>query len=162
MYLNPNGIVIPLGLLGIGVLFFWQKQTRRYFWFAFLIALLWTLFFRYEYIAENIFLFNRINLYPLVLWTLGLTLTPLVYENLPKRHRFALFLLLYWMLLWSVELFGQYALNVRLNADYPDLLGLGILHLPWFGQLFYVAVIPIFAVTMQMLDAIASGSGTRQ
>lgn len=152
MYLNSNSVLIALGLISLGVLYFWQKQSRRYIPFAFLIALLWTSFFRYEYVNDNLLLLNRINLFPLVLWTLSLTLAPLVYDRLPKRQRFAQFLALYWVILWTAEFFGQHALDVHLNSGYPDLLGLGVLHLPGFGQFFYVAVIPLFVLVIRAFD----------
>lgn len=142
--MNPNLTAILFGLVMLIFMYVKAPHTRRIMPWAFLIALTWTTFYRYEYSANNILLFNHINLFPLVLWTMGLTLATLIYDLMPKRVRFLSFVLVYWALLWGIESFGYYTLGIRLDSSYPDFFGTGVLHLPFYGQLFYVGIAPVF------------------
>ena len=143
--MNANLVAIIVGLLVLAGALWYAPRARRIVPFAFVIALFWTIAYRYEYVANNITLFGHINLYPLVLWTMGLTLATLVYDRMPKRHRFVAFVAVYWLFLWAVEAFGYYALGVRLNSNHADFFGTGVLHLPLYGQLFYIGITPVFA-----------------
>jgi len=144
-------VLILLALLGLLVAYIrYKEKVGQELVVAFLIALFWTSYFRYEYIGDNIFLFDKINLYPLALWTAGLVFLREVYERIPK-WRFLSITLIYWLMLGIVETVGYYALNVRLVDQYPSLLGLGIIHTSFISQIFYIAIGPVYILITDYL-----------
>ncbi len=114
------------------------KQTALAFLVALGISAIWTWFNTYEYIGTNMYLFNRINMFPFALWTIGLTLLFLVHENIRGRFRFLKTALFYLIALGILESFGYYVLNIRLNSNEPSLFNLGIIHAKPHMKLFYL------------------------
>ena len=105
---------------------------------------MWTSFNRYEYVGNNVFLFNQINVFPLVLWTLGLTLLYGIHINLKTRYPFFHAIAIYLIGLGIIEAVGYHVLNIRLNSDYPSLFGLGIIHAPLHMKIFYIVAGPVY------------------
>ncbi|MEK7500203.1 MAG: hypothetical protein AAB649_06415 [Patescibacteria group bacterium] len=128
-----------------------RKNTLHAFLLALGITLLWTFFNRYEYIGNNIFLFNTINVFPLVLWTLGLTILYIVHAHTKTRYPLLFITVFYLVCLSALEAFGYHVLNIRLNTSYPSLFNMGIIHAPVHMKVFYIVAGPVYIVLTKFL-----------
>ncbi|GMQ95080.1 MAG: hypothetical protein BMS9Abin13_190 [Patescibacteria group bacterium] len=142
-------ILLALGALTVAYVRYKEKIGQELV-VAFLIAFFWTSYYHYEYIGNNIFLLDKINLYPLVLWTGGLVFLREVYERIAK-WKFLSTVLLYWLVVVLIEAIGYYVLNIRLVTQYPDLFNLGIIHIPPVSQIFYIIIGPIYILVTDYL-----------
>jgi len=143
-------ILIIAGTLVFLALVFlhFKRRALQPFLLALAVAFLWTTYYRYEYIGENIFLFNRVNIYPFILWTAGLTLLGAVDIRLNPRAGWAAKSVVYFAALAVLETIGYHWLNVRLASNYTSLLDLGIIHAPPAMKAFYVLAGPVFVAVL--------------
>ena len=147
-------IVITITALAVMVITFLRHRRiiTLPFLLALLLALVWTSVYRYEYVSGNIFLFDRINLYPLVLWTVGLTqLWLIIHRHMPKRYRLLLSSLAYILFLGFFEAVAYHLLNIRLASNFTSLLDLGIIHAPPFMKVFYITAGPAYIAILDLL-----------
>ena len=128
-----------------------KKHAIIAFLTALCIATVWTWFNTYEYIGTNIYLFNRINIFPLALWTIGLTSLFVVHTNTKGRFRFLKTSLFYLFTLGILEAFGYYVLNIRLNSHEPSLFNLGIIHAKPHMKVFYVLAGPAYIALLHII-----------
>lgn len=128
-----------------------KSRTRVAFFAALCIAAAWTWFNTYEYVGSNTYIFDRINIFPFVLWTLGLTLLFLVHENTRGRFRFLKTALFYLIALGILETFGYYILNIRLNSNEPSLFNLGIIHAKPHMKFFYIVAGPAYIALLHSI-----------
>ncbi|MDA1169353.1 MAG: hypothetical protein O3A36_03375 [bacterium] len=128
-----------------------RKNTVYAFLLALCITIIWTSFNRYEYIGNNLYLFNTINVFPLVLWTIGLTILYTIHTNIKTKHPLIIITILYLVCLFALEAFGYYVLNIRLNSNYPSLFNMGIIHAPVHMKVFYVVIGPIYIMATDFL-----------
>lgn len=117
---------------------------------ALLFALIVTSYFIYKYTTLNIIV-GRINLFPLISWTTGLVLLREIYEKLKIKNKFLLISIIYIIALFILEYIGYYALQIRLNSNFPSLLGLGIMHAPIEMKLFYIFAGPVYILITNYL-----------
>ena len=117
---------------------------------AFLFSLIITSYYIYEYTKGNIFL-GRLNLFPLVSGTTALVFLREIYERVKTENRFVFTSLLYLTLLFLVEYIGYYLFEIRLNSNFPDLFGLGIIHAPVGMKFFYIFAGPIYLLVTDYL-----------
>ncbi len=122
------------------------KRPITSFFGALTVSTIWTFFNRYEYVGHNTFLFDKINVFPLVLWTVGLTLLYIVHTRKQTRYRLLFTTIFYLVAIALVEAFGYYILNIRLNSNEPSLLHTGIIHAPVHMQIFYVIAGPVYII----------------
>jgi len=149
--IDSKNIIIIIVLVALLVAYIrYKEKIGQELIIAFLITLFWTSFYNYEYIGGNVFLFGKINLYPLVLWTVGLVLMREIYKRIPKWRFFSI-MILYWLVLISIEFIGYYALDIRLVSQYPSLFNLGIIHAPLSAQIFYITAGPIYILLTDYL-----------
>lgn len=138
---------LVLTLICVGVLGWlyvrYKRDVGQEMTIAFLFGLFITAYHPYTYTTPNIFI-GEINLYPLVLWTLGLVLLREAYERLRMPNKFLVACLIYWSALFAIEYIGYYLLGIQLDSDYRSLLGLGIIHGPPVIYVFYLAAGPVF------------------
>jgi hypothetical protein len=145
--------IIVLVLLALPLLYIkYRQKIVAPAAIAFIIAFFWTLYFRYEYTNGNLFLFNRINIYPLILWTVGLTALHLLTVQAPKKHRLATGLITYFFVLALVESFGYHVFQIRLASNYTSLLGLGVIHAPLSMKIFYIFAGPLYLSLMNIYE----------
>ena len=151
-------IKLFLILLALGVIILlyvrYKKKIGQELIVAFLIALAWTLYYPYEYVGDSEYLIgNSINLYPLTLWTAGLVILREAYEHIQTARwlKFLYITLAYWFVLGLIEAFGYYTLGIRITPSYPSLFGIGILHNPFFAQIFYLTIGPIYLLITDYL-----------
>lgn len=116
---------------------------------ALLASVIWTTIYRYEYVGENIFLFSRVNIYPLVLWTCGLTGLYILQAHMVKKRSFLIIAMLYVALLFGFEAIGYYVLNIRLASNFPSLWNTGVIHGPAFLKLFYILAGPVYLLVLR-------------
>ena len=110
---------------------------------AFLIALLWVaLSGLYEYNRCNIWV-GSVNATPVLLWTTGLALVPVLARRLNLRTVRGV-ALLYWCGLVVIEYIGYYLLDIRRVAGDPGMFGSEIIHIPLFAYPFYILAGPLF------------------
>ncbi len=152
--------IIAFGALILisGLLLRYRQQLLRPTGLAFFMALAWTTYYRYEYVGSNIFLFDRINVYPLILWTTGPLLLAWGSLWLPRRWCFMVLLLLYYFFLAGIEVVGYYIFDIHLNSNYTSLLGLGVIHAPFIMKLFYVAAGPLYLYGLSLMEKVPTPS----
>lgn len=145
-------IIIIAGSLVLLVLLFarYKRTALVPFIFALLVATAWTSYYRYEYVNGNIFLFDQINVYPLILWTIGLTTLQLVHVGIKRRYGTIVTVILYLTVLATLEAIGYHVLGIRLVTNYTSLLGLGVIHAPPIMKVFYVLAGPAFVLLMRV------------
>ena len=131
----------------------YRKKIGQELIIAFIIAIAWTAYFPYKYVSNYDYFIGPINLYPLALWTAGLIILREVYENIQAAPwvKLLYITIIYWFILGLVEAFGYYALGIRSTPSYPSLLGIGILHNPFFAQIFYLTIGPIYLLITDYL-----------
>ena len=128
-----------------------NKDTLSAFLLALLLSAIWTYFNRYEYIGNNIYLFNTINIFPFAMWTLGFTTLYLLHTHVKALSTITRITIFYLISICLLEAFGYYVLNIRLNSHYPSLFGLGIIHAPVHMKVFYVVAGLVFIVLTKIL-----------
>ena len=161
-YLDTKLLIIAVALLGLIFLFVrYRHKILVPLLAALVIATLWSFYFRYEYTEANIFLFNRINIYPLVLWTTALTTLQLASSKLPHRYRLVVATILYLICLLAAEAIGYHLLNVRLTSRYTSLLNLGVIHAPTVMKTFYILAGPLFLVLISQINRLPRATAIR-
>ena len=153
-YIDTKLLILGLAIFVLVFLItrYRKKKTYLPLLLAFVLSAAWTSYFRYQYVDANWFLFGRINVYPIVLWTIGLTSLQLVSNELPKRNRLGVLIVLYLFCLMLFELIGYYLLNVRLATQYTSLLNLGIIHAPVPMKIFYIFAGPLYFLVLDRLE----------
>lgn len=136
-------ITIASALLLIILYICYKEKIGQEGVIALLFALVITSYYLYEYTTTNI-LIGRINLFPLLAWTVGLVILREIYEKLKTRHKFLLISLSYISALFLVEYMGFYIFKIQLNTDFPSLLRLGIIHAPLGMKFFYIFAGPLY------------------
>lgn len=129
------------------------KNTAYAFLLALFITILWTYFNKYEYVGNNVYLFNTLNVFPLVLWTIGLTILYIVHTTFKTKHPLLSITVFYLVCLFALEAIGYHILNIRLNSNYPSLFNMGIIHAPTHMKFFYVVIGPIYISITDFLIA---------
>jgi hypothetical protein len=150
-------ILIILGVLAIVLLYATHpRPLGKEILIAFLLSLVWVAYYPYSYVGyDDILIYNAIHVMPLVLHTAGLVFLRVLYERLPEMRyleRFIVLVLSTWILLWIVEAFGIYVLGISVPLEYPDLLGLGVLHIPTYAQVYYVLIGPAYILLTDTVD----------
>ncbi len=127
------------------------KNTVYAFLIALVISGIWTYFNRYEYVGNNMYILDRINVFPLVLWTLGLTILYIFHSRLKSKYPLFHTIIFYLVALSIIEAFGYHVLSIRLNSNYPSLLHLGIVHAPLHMKIFYIIAGPVYIMITDFL-----------
>jgi hypothetical protein len=136
-------------ILILGHIFYKEKITAELI-IAFLIALAWTSYYTYKYTTSNL-LIEKINLFPLVCWTFGLVLLREFYERMSGKLKLLRVTILYLIILGFTEFIGYHLLGIRLNSNFPGLLGLDIIHGPLTLKIFYLTAGPIYLLITDYL-----------
>jgi hypothetical protein len=103
----------------------------------------------YTYKTSNMMLGN-LNLLPFLLWTTGLV----IFKQLVDKNKFSTStLIVVWVAgLMVIEYIGYNLLGIQLASNYAGFLGLALMHMPWWGILYYLAAGPVFIVLYRQLD----------
>lgn len=127
------------------LIFLWWKfreDTRKEIYLAMLISFLWvTLSGVYSYKTYNLSIFG-LNLFPFTLWTLALVLFKELSEVIEKfvdDWKLYVILVLIWIpLMLIIEYIGYNLLGIQLGNGDSGLFGFDVLHLQYWGQIYYL------------------------
>lgn len=146
-------IFIVISILALLFLSFkYKKAIIQEAIIAALISLSWVILSGiYIYKGQN-FIYFDVNIFPFILWTLGLVILREIYEKM-KNTDYALIKVtaLYWLLLIAIEYFGYGMFAIQLDSNYPGLFNLPFLHAPLFAQVYYLAIGPIYLLITDYL-----------
>lgn len=105
----------------------------------------------YTYSGINHELFG-VNLFPWLAWTAGLVLFKEIYEALPKqKNRWQLATGIYVIALFILEYVGYNYWGIQLASGHEGLFGIEMMHMPWWGQVYYIISGPIYLKLMDYL-----------
>ncbi len=96
----------------------------------------------YEYNRYNIWV-GSVNATPVLLWSAGLALVPVLARKLNLRTVRGV-TLLYWFGLIVVEYVGYHLLDIHRIAGDSGMFGSQIIHIPLFAYPFYILAGPLF------------------
>lgn len=136
-------LIIFLSILLLESYLIWKEKIGREVLIALLLAIIITSYYDYQYTTPNI-LIGRINLFPLISWTFGLTLLKELHERLNVKHKILVTTIIYWTILLTLEYFFYHILNVRLDSSYPGLFGLDLMHAQTGMKFFYITAGPLY------------------
>ena len=150
-FINIKAVIsILLFILLILNYLIYKEKIGQELIIAVLFAIIITSYYLYEYTAANI-LIGKINIFPLTAWTAGLVLLREIYERLKTKHKLPIAYLIYLVSLLLVEYIGYYIFKIKLNSDFPSLLGLGIIHTTLGMKLIYIITGPIYLIITDYL-----------
>jgi len=136
--------IILLSIGFIAWMLIYKPLSRIAIFWAAIISLPWVaLSGIYHYKQADTFL-GMFSLFPLVAWIAGLTLLWLIYSKLPKKHAYVKACLIYFVMIVVLEYAGYNWWNIQLASNYPGLAGYPLMHMPWWGQTYYLAIGPVF------------------
>ncbi|MCG3769220.1 MAG: hypothetical protein JW384_00340 [Nitrosomonadaceae bacterium] len=141
------GIVLPLIAINL-------YRHFKHFAIPTLVALCFSVFITtahyYVYDTPNIYL-GHMHIFPLVMWVGGLLLSREIYLLLPVRYKLFAALILYWIVMFSLEYIGYYWVGIRTNTGHPGFLGTEVLHGNLAVHLFYPTAGPIFIIVTELI-----------
>ena len=85
-----------------------------------------------------------VNLFPWVVWTAALVILRETYERVKGKDRFLKVSLLFIGLVIALEFIGYNYWGIQLTSNYSGLFGFELMHMPWFGKLYYLTIGPIY------------------
>jgi len=130
------------------LLFNFKKDIAAELLVAILFALFITSYQKYTYTEFNFYI-GTINVFPLILWSLGLVVLREVYEAIGNKFIISVFI--YLILLIILEIIGYHLLGIHTTWNYPGLFGLDIIHGPPVIQYFYVLAGPVYLIVTKIL-----------
>lgn len=151
-------LIILVSIIGL-IVYLWMNEDG---WRAVLLSAAMTsvwvvLSGLYIYKSTNLGFFN-INLFPFFAWTGGLILFKMIYEKMGD-HKFWKATIFYVPMLLLLEYVFYNFFGVQLNSNYPGLFGFELLHVPWYGQFYYLIAGPLFLLLMIQFDKRANSKG---
>lgn len=153
-----QGILIIATLIALSYIVYRLRQdVTAQLWLAFSITLAWVVLSTlYVYEGDNYYLWG-LNLFPLVLWTAGLTFYREIYEWAQERfgagwNTYGGVVALYLVVILVIEFVGYNLLDIQLASTFPGLFGMELLHLPWWGMVYYLTVGPLYLLLTDYLE----------
>jgi len=127
-----------------------KEKVRKQLILAFTMALIITFGYTYIYTTSSPMI-GRINLFPLILWTVGLVSLGEIYEKIDGKFKIFKILSIYFVALLTIEYIGYHLLNIRLDSDFPGILGMNVMYAPSGMKIFYLLAGPIFIFVISCL-----------
>jgi len=137
------------------------KKLTYHFVVSFLLITVWVIIAKDQYSYNHNFpVIFGINLFPLLIWTVGLFFIYLLYcffiQYLNQQSfikNFLLFVTIGWVILIGGETIGYHLFNVKnlANAIYPGLPICYCMHAPPWMQLSYFFLAPIYFMVCYLL-----------
>ncbi len=143
------GILFVLSMIG-------SCQTQYIIFVAAIMSAIWVTWYRYDYNSEDqILLFGRFNLMTWIVWTVGLITAAMFYNHLVDEgfslpQRVWLTAVLWSVCISAIEWIGYNLCNIKLKSNYPGLLGLDLMHGPWYLKIYYLTAWAIFITVLGM------------
>lgn len=132
--------IIIVSIVSLIYWFFTNKKNRKDIYFAAGISFIWVFFSKlYGYRGDD-YIFLGLNIFAFFAWTAGLVLTKKIYKFFKFKNRFWLFIIFYMGTMIALEYIGYNLLNIKLATHYPGIFGIEAMHMPWYGQLYYLTI----------------------
>ena len=123
----------------------YKKGITEEFLIALVISYVWVnisgIYVGYTQLNHCLF---GVNLFPWFAWTAGLVILRELYERTKGKDRFFKISILYIILIILFEYIGYNHWGIQLVTDYPGLFGFELMHMPLYGQLYYLTIGPIY------------------
>lgn len=139
-----------------------RYNLPQYLIISFLLSLTWVFFARNEYgYNYSFYEYKNINIFPLTAWTLGLFAFYLLFlfinHNLKIKKAtrdFIFFVIVYWILLLTVETIGYHVFNINnvATSAYAGLPLCNCLHAPHWMQSAYFMLGPLYFVICALFN----------
>ena len=143
-------VIVLLSILFLVAYFLLDRRRWQEIALAAAVSLIWVGFSGiYIYRDTNIAIFG-FNLFPFFAWTAGLVLLKAFYDKLTS-YRFLKSSLIYVCTLLAIEFVGYNLLGIQLSSNYPGLFGLNLMHAPWYSQLYYIFIGPVYLLALMSL-----------
>ncbi len=154
-------------------LIFYQPQkainlTR--FVSASIIAIIWGILSKELYSYNKSFIkFADITLFPVFAWALGLFFIYQLYKKFENKlsltgfwRQFPSFIILYWICLICMESIGYYILDIKnlATAQYEGIPFFKCIHAPYWMQIVYFSLGPLYFITCHFNERIAEVTTT--
>jgi hypothetical protein len=121
-------------------LFAFHKKDRKSIYLAAAISFLWVLLSGlYGYRGGDYSIFG-LNLFAFFAWTTGLVLTKKVYDFFKFKKKYWLFVIVYIVIIFTLEYVGYNFWDIKLTTNYSGLFGLEAMHMPWWGKMYYLTI----------------------
>jgi hypothetical protein len=130
-------------------------KTQHIVLVAAMMSAIWVTWYGYDYNAEDqILIGGRFNLMTWIIWTVGLVAVAMFYIYLKPTMSFVQRV---WLVgvLWSVsvsaiEWIGYNLCGIRLKSKYPGLLGMDLMHGPFYLKFYYLTAWAIFLTILDV------------
>lgn len=127
------------------------KDIKQELILAMSISFIWVLLSGlYIYKEVNYVIFG-LNIFTFVAWTCGLILLREIYEVLPKKHRLWVSSVIFIAGIIILEWIGYNLWHIQLTTSYSGFMGLALMHMPWYGQLYYLTIGPLYLLLTEKL-----------
>jgi len=147
-------IIISLAVFGLVFLVFMlkKKDILVELFIAALISAVWVLINRL-YIYDDInYIILGLSIFPWICWTAGLVLAKEFYEWMNFKGKFFVMLIVYWIGVIVLEYVGYNYFGIQLASEYVGLFGYNLMHMPYWGQIYYLSIAPVYVLIMNFLE----------
>lgn len=128
-----------------------RNDIEKELYLAAIISLIWVnISGLYTYSDAN-YVFYGINLFAFVAWTTGLVIVKEYYENMKGKNKFIRFTITYMIAMVVVEYIGYNFMGIKLASNYPGIFGIEAMHMPLFGQMYYLIAGPVYVKICEYL-----------
>lgn len=122
-----------------------RRDIKQELIIAATVSALWVLLTGFYTYADHNFVFLGLNIFSWVAWTAAFVIIKEVYEALPKKNRLAQTALIWAVAIIVLEYVGYNIFGIQLTSAYPGFLGLDLLHVPLWAQIYYLTAGTAFA-----------------
>jgi len=138
-------VVIFVCLVTLLVLYVKYKNgiTQELF-LAAIMSSIWVNFSGLYTYRDASFTIGSFNLFPFIAWVTGLVILREIYERCKCKDKFIKVSILYVIILVVLEYIGYNWWGIQLASHYPGLLGLELMHMPFYGQAYYLLAGPAY------------------
>jgi hypothetical protein len=135
-------------------LFIADKKHRKDIYLAAEISFIWVFFSGlYGYRGDD-YVFLGLNFFAFFAWTAGLVLIKKIYDALKFKGKYLLFIIFYIIGMITIEYIGYNIWNIKLASHYPGIFGIEAMHMPWYGQMYYLTIGWVFVRLREVIRKI--------
>lgn len=129
-----------------------KKSITQELVLAAIISFLWVNFSGLYVYRDANFMIGSFNLFPFIAWTTGLVILREIYERIKGKNRFIISCVAYVVILIALEYIGYNLWGIQLTTHYSGLFGLELMHMPFYGQAYYLLAGPLFLLFTDHLN----------
>lgn len=137
------GILFVMSMIG-------SSHTQHIILVAALMSAIWVVWYGYDYGTDDqILVAGRFNLMTWILWSVGLFAMAMFYgqlksDDMHPAQRIWLTGVLWCVSLCAIEWIGYNMCGIRLKSNYSGLLGMDLMHGPWYLKVYYLTSWALF------------------